>query len=220
METKGIYTGEMVKFGWKTMKDNLGFFIGLLLLSCIVVMAPQIIACIVAKKVVFLGVILYIVYIVLNCVVTMGLIKISLKFCDNEKGTIGDLFSCFPLFSKYLYSSILFILIIIGGIILLIFPAIIWGIKFGLYPYFIVEKGMGPVEALKASSRATMGAKWDLLGFGFVVGVINTIGVLCLLIGLFATVPLTMVAVALVYRKLLSQTETVQSPTEAAGVIQ
>ena len=220
METKGIYIGETVKFGWKTMKSNLLFFIGILLLSWIVVAVPQIIAGLVIEKVVFLGLIFYIVYIILYCVVSMGLMKISLKFCDNEKGTIGDLFSCFHLFFKYLLSSILFILIIFGGMILLIFPAVIWGIKFCLYPYFIVEKGMGPVEALKASSRTTMGAKWELLGFGFVVGVINTIGVLCLLIGLFATVPITLVAVALVYRKLLSQTETVQSPTEAAGAIQ
>ena len=96
--------------------------------------------------------------------------------------------------------------------ILLIFPAFIWGIKFCLYPYFIVEKGMGPIEALQASSRATMGAKWDLLGFWSVIGVINVLGFFCLLIGLFATVPTTMVAMALVYRKLLSQTETVQAP--------
>ncbi len=207
MEKKGFYIGEVVKFGWKTMKENLGFFIALLLLAGFVQAAPRLIADYAVKKVIFLGVIFYLVYLVLVCVVGMGMIKISLKFCDKEKGRFADLFSCFPLFFKYLFSNLLYSLIVFGGTILLIFPGIIWGIKFSLWPYFIVEKKMGPVEALKASAKTTMGAKWDLLGFWAVTGVINILGVLCLVIGIFATFPTTMVATALVYRKLLSQTE-------------
>jgi len=41
--------------------------------------------------------------------------------------------------------------------------------------------------------------------FGFVLAGINILGTLALLIGLFATIPTTMVATAFVYRKLLSQ---------------
>lgn len=218
METKGIYVGEVMRFGWRTMKANLGFFIVLLLVAGLVQLVPQSIGDYIIEEVVFLGLIFYLLSFVLSFVVTMGLIKISIQFCDNEKGTFSDLFSCFPLFFKYLFSYILYVLIMIAGVILLIFPAVIWGIKFGLFPYFIVEKRLGPVEALKASARTTMGAKWDLLGFGFVAFVINLIGVLCLFIGIFATLPTTMVATALVYRKLLSQTESVQLPAEAAGV--
>jgi len=219
METKGIYVGEVVKFGWRTMKENLGFFIGLLLVYLIVIYAPWVIAHYVVEGI-FLRVIFYLIFIVLSIVVSMGLIKIALKFCDNEKGSFGDLFSCFPLFFKYLFGTILYSLILIGGTILLIFPGVIWGIKFSLFQYFIVDKGLGPVEALKASARTTMGAKWDLLGFWFVACVIIYIGILCLLIGIFATAPTVMVATALVYRKLLSQTEAAQPPAEAAGVTQ
>ena len=107
-------------------------------------------------------------------------------------------------------------LICVAGMILLIFPMFIWGIKFQFFPYFIVEKGLGPVEALKASSRITMGAKWDLLGLWSVLGVIVILGMLCLGIGIFAAMPTVMVAVALTYRKLLSQTETARPPVEAA----
>jgi len=220
METKGIYPGEVVKFGWKTMKANVGFFIGLLLVFWILGFAPQLIADYVVEEILFLRVILYIIYIVLSGVLAMGMIKICLKFCDNVKGTFGDLFSCFPLFFKYLFSFILYMLIVVGGTILLIFPGVIWAIKFGFFPYFIVEKGLGPVESLKASSRITLGAKWDILGLWFVLVVINVLGILCLGIGIFATGATTMVAIALTYRKLLSQTETAQPQTEETGVTQ
>lgn len=219
METKGIYAGEVVKYGWRTMKENLVFFIGLLIVAYLIMLLPFVFAQYIVEGLI-IRLVLYLLYIVLSIVVSMGLIKIALKFCDNEKGSFGDLFSCFPLFFKYLFGAILYSLILIGGTILLIFPGVIWGIKFSLFGYFIVDKGLGPVEALKASSRTTMGAKWDLLGFWFVACVIIYIGILCLLIGIFAAAPTVMVATALVYRKLLPQTEAAQPPAEAAGVTQ
>jgi uncharacterized membrane protein len=207
MQTKRIYIGEIVRFGWRKMKENLGFFIVLLLVAWLVQIVPQLIGDYLIDRQIILGLTLYLISFILNIAVTMGLIKVSLRFSANKKGTFGDLFSCFPLFFKYLVSYILYGLLMIAGLILLIFPAIIWGIKFGLFPYFIVDKGLGPIAALKASAKTTMGAKWDLLGFGFIVFIINLLGVLCLVIGIFATIPTTMVATAFVYRRLLSQTK-------------
>lgn len=207
MQKKGIYIGEIIRFGWRTMKENLGFFIVLLLIVSIVPLVPRLIGDYFIDRQIILGLTLYLISFVLNIVVAMGLIKVSLRFSANKKGTFGDLFSCFPLFFKYLFGSILYLLMVYAGLFLLIFPGIIWGIKFGLFPYFIVDKGLGPIKALKASARTTMGARWDLLGFGFVAFIINLLGVLCLVIGSFATIPTTMVATALVYRRLLSQTK-------------
>ena len=224
METKGIHIGEAIRFGWKTMKSNIGFFIGLLLVAWVIQLVPQTISSVIQNgdfdlslgAFLVLIAIFTIISIVLSSLITMGLIKVSLKFCDNEKGSIGDLFSTFPLFFKYLLGLILYILILIAGAILLVFPAVIWGIKYSLFPYFIVEKGAGPIEALKLSSETTMGAKWDLLGFWWVISIINLLGFFSLIIGIFASFPTTMVASALVYRKLLSQTESEQSTQPAA----
>jgi len=46
--------------------------------------------------------------------------------------------------------------------------------------------------------------------FDLLLGLINLLGAICLLIGLFATIPTTMVATAFVYRKLLAQIEVAQ----------
>ena len=126
-----------------------------------------------------------------------------------SKGEFADLFSCFPLFFKFLFSYILYSLIVCGGYVLLIIPGIIWGIKFWFFDYFVIDKWLGPVEALKKSYGITTGVKWNLFVFFLAVIGINLLGALCLLIGLFVTIPTTMVATAFVYRKLLAQTETV-----------
>jgi len=218
MEAKGIYIGEVVKFGWKTMKANIGFFIGLLLAFWLLMIGPQFLAGFLEERIIFLSIIFYIIAFVLQFALTLGLIKICIMFCDNQKGTIGDLFSCFHLFFKYLLATILYVVLVAVGFVLLIFPGVIWAIKFVFYPYFIIDKNQGVIDSLKASSRITMGAKWDLLGFYFVFFIINLLGMVCLIIGLFATVPTTMVAFALIYRKLLSQTESQQpQATEATA---
>jgi len=203
---------EAVRFGWNTTRSNFGFFIGLLIVVGLIYFIPDFIAELLKKDAPVLSFIIDIVSWALGIIVQMGLIKIALRFCDNKKAKLADLFSCPSLFFKYLFGLILYELIVLGGTMLLIIPGIIWAIKFQFFDYFIVDKELGPIEALKRSSAITRGAKWDLFFFNLLLGFINFLGALCLLIGLFVTVPTAMLAMAFVYRKLLTQKETSQAP--------
>ena len=109
-------------------------------------------------------------------------------------------------FFDYLIGSILYGLIVVVGLILLIIPGIIWAIKFQFFDYLIVDKGLGPIDALEKSSDITRGVKWDLFAFGILLAIINILGFLCLVVGLFVTIPVTLVAMAFVYRELLPET--------------
>jgi len=137
----------------------------------------------------------------------VGFLKVTLRFCDQEKGRLSDLFSQYRLFFKYFLAYILYGLIVLGGIILFIIPGIIWAIKFQFFPYLIIDKKLGPIEALKQSAAITQGVKWQLWVFSLATGVVNIIGALLLIVGLFVTIPVTMLATAFVYRKLLARTE-------------
>lgn len=210
MTAEKFSISEAIHFGWNTMKSNLGFFIGLLILVFLFSSLSSIIAAKATEANIFLGIIFYIADFSLSIIISIGLVKIALRFCDNEKGRFADIFSQYPLFPQYLVGSILYGLIVFAGTILLIIPGIIWGIQFCFYDYFIVDKGLGPIEALKRSSAITRGVKWDLFVFFLILSGINLLGALCLLIGLFVTIPTTMVALAFVYRKLMAQAEIVQ----------
>jgi len=202
---------EAISFGWDVAKNNLGFFILLLILVAVIFIVLDFIRELTLAKVnIFFLLIFYLIGIVVGTIIAMGLVKISLKFYDNEKVKISDLFSSYPLFFKYLIGDILYRLIIIGGLILLIVPGIIWAIQFQFFGYLIIDKGLGPIEALKKSSKITKGAKWDLFLLGILLVLINILGALALLVWLFITIPTTMIANAFVYRKLLSQTETLK----------
>jgi hypothetical protein len=194
------------------MNDNLGFFIGLLILVGFIWLAPGFITALLSKVIpseeyVISSIIIHVIFGVLLLVVRMGLTRIALRFCDNERGRFTDLFSCFPLFFKFLIGLILYSLIILVGTLLLIIPGIIWAIQFRFFEYLIVDKGLGPIEALRKSAAITKGAKWDLFLLDLLFTLLHLLGGICLLVGLFATIPTTTVAMAFVYRKLLVQME-------------
>ena len=75
-------------------------------------------------------------------------------------------------------------------------------IRFQFYQYLIIEKKSGPIQALKTSWRMTRGSAWNLFILWLIIIIINLAGALALGIGLFFTVPTTMVAMAYVYKKL------------------
>jgi uncharacterized membrane protein len=87
---------------------------------------------------------------------------------------------------------------------LLIVPGFIWMIKYEYVPYLIVDKDSPVREAFSESGRITSGIKWPLFWFAMLLGLINIAGALFFMIGLFASIPTTIVAVAYVYRKLSS----------------
>lgn len=65
---------------------------------------------------------------------------------------------------------------------------------------------MGPLESLKQSWNATKGETLQLFVFGLLMVGLNIIGALLFGIGLLVTVPITMIAVVYIYKKLSGAT--------------
>lgn len=147
---------------------------------------------------------------------SIGLTRIQLNILDEQKASVGQLFQANGVFWQYLGATILYALIVVGGLLLLIVPGIIWAIKYQFAPMLVVDKKMGPVDALKRSGVITKGHKGWLLGYGIVLFFINLAGLLALLVGLVLTVPWTMMASIWVYRKLETSIETTKTAVATA----
>lgn len=217
MAYKRFNISDVLGFGWNVMKANLGFFIGVGIVGVFLHILPNIIYQItinphlVQQRTIRPDALLVIIPVmvlasVISIIVNIGFIKIALSFCDARKPGFGTLFNLHGCFWRFMGTIILYTLIVCAGLLLLIIPGIIWAVKYSLCTYFVVDKGLGPVQALKASSRTTMGVKFELFGFGVLCGLIDNLGMLCLIVGIFATYPTVMVARALVYRHLAAQT--------------
>jgi uncharacterized membrane protein len=209
---RNVFISQSLSYGWATMKKNLGFFILLIIVMGLIQGIPSGLVNALQKQNPGLAALVNIGAVVLQLIVSMGLIRILLNVFDSGKAEIGDLFSAVNFFFYYLGGAILYGLIVFGGLLLLIVPGIIWSIKFQFFGYFIIDKGMGPIEALKASARITQGVKWELFAFGLLLSLINLAGLLCLVVGVFATIPTTWMASVFVYRHLLATADTPAIP--------
>ena len=204
---------DLISYAWGTVTSNIGFFIQVALVYIGVSIAFAIPGYFLeANKTagdVSYGIAnaaLQILNQIVGIMIAIGWFRICLAFCDGYKPSVGMLFDYHGCFWKYIGASILYSLIIIGGILLLVVPGIIWSVKFGLYAYFVIDKGLSPVDALKASARATEGMKWHWFGFTSLCGSIMILGFMCLLVGAVVSYPVAMIAMALGYRQLSAQT--------------
>jgi uncharacterized membrane protein len=217
VDKKDFLIEEALRFGWNTMKDNFWFFVGVLIVAGVITGIPHGIASAFEDSSEGLSFLFRVVGWIVDIIISIGLITIALKFLDGQKPEFKDLFAFQPHFINYLGASILTALTVIGGFILLFVPGVYWAIKFQFYGYSVVDQGSDPILAMRRSARITKTVKWKLLGFGILCALINMLGFICLIVGIFATLPTTIVAYAYVYRKLLGQTPTAQvEPAEVA----
>ncbi len=198
---------ESVILGFELAKKNILFFIGIFVIVAVIFIVSESLQFGSAAKTGVSGYgIVNIISFLVNVVISMGLIKISLEFVDKKKPKFSDLLYIKP-FWYFLLGSLMRGVITVIGLILLIIPGIVFSIRLQFVTYLIVDKNMHPIDAIKKSWAMTKGNTWNLFFFGILLALINILGALILLVGLFVTVPLTMLATTFVYRKLLLQSK-------------
>ena len=142
---------------------------------------------------------------VLSMIISLGMVHVSLILSEDQRPRVADLFELAPRVGVYILAMICYFLVVLGGMVLLIIPGFIFSIKYGQFSYVVADEELGPVASVKRSGELTQGAKWQLLGFGMVLMLINLAGALCLLVGLLVTIPASMIASAHVFRQLQAQ---------------
>lgn len=202
MQEKGFSIGEALHFGFLSWKSRPFFYSGIALFAVILPLIPYIFLQALPSGVGFTAFLLNLIYFSLVVIAEIGFCQIALLAARKESIVFSDFFSKTHLFFPYLLAEILYFLAIFFGLLLLIIPGIYFAIRFSLFRFFIVDRSFSAIDALKASSQATVGVKWDLLLFGIAAVILNIIGLLLFGIGALITTPITWFAFASIYVKL------------------
>ena len=149
-------------------------------------------------------ILVFLVTTVFQVVTGIGLTRIQLDVVDGKKPNFAELFDPQALFWKYLWTTVVYSLIVFGGLLLLVVPGVIWAIKYQFALTLVVDKKMGLNEALKTSGRITKGHKGWLFGLTILVVLMQLATIFTLFIGLIVTVPLANIIYIVVYRYLES----------------
>ncbi|MGA2449273.1 MAG: hypothetical protein ABTD50_11385 [Polyangiaceae bacterium] len=132
----------------------------------------------------------------------VGFLRIVLDVARDQPVRFWTLFSGGSQMWTMLASNVLVGLATFAGVLLLIVPGIIIALGMALAPYYVVDAGLGPVQAMKASWAATDGHRGDILVL-FLTGIgLTLLGLLMLVLGLAATGPTFALAQAIVFTRM------------------
>lgn len=193
---------EALRFGWRTTRVNLGYFLGIGILYLVITLSLNGAVYKVNAYSEGWALLAGIVALVAGMIMDVGLAVISLRFADGREARVADLFIHFPLAPAYFIATLITALMVVAGLVLLVVPGVFLMVLFQFYAYPIVDEGAGAVAAMRRSAAMTRGDRWRLFLFVLLTLLINIGGALCLLVGLFVSVPVTLISRAYIFRRL------------------
>lgn len=141
--------------------------------------------------------------VVLQGAMAVGFNLLIIKKLAFGKLDLGDLFKGFNFFLPSLVAHILISIFVAIGLIFCIVPGLVLGAMYMFSFVFILDKKMDFWPAMQASAEIV---KKDYVGFTLfflVLGLLQLLGVLACFVGLFVTIPIAYVAIAVAYRDLV-----------------
>lgn len=118
--------------------------------------------------------------------IAMSLEWVFLRAARREAFRISDVFAVFERgYWNAVGGFVLKSIIIIGGFLLLIVPGIIFAIRLSFVELLIIDRKMGPIEAIRESWDMTHGHGMTIFLMGLLAIPIVLLGLLALMIGIF-----------------------------------
>ncbi|WP_428819466.1 hypothetical protein [Microbulbifer sp. MCCC 1A16149] len=137
-----------------------------------------------------------------------GMIMIGIKIARNEEVSGTEVFAHFDKILPLAAGMILMYLLVTLGFILLIIPGIYLAIGYIMMLPLIVDKNLGPWQALEVSRKAVTKHWFPVFGFMIVMMLLYFAGFLALLIGLIWAIPTLSIAYGVLYRNMFGGHET------------
>lgn len=175
-------TGRWIGAAWRLVQTDIWTYIALALLSSIISSAVPII---------------------LQGPMIAGFHIFTIKKLTGRQSEFGDLFKGFDYFVPTLVATLLIAVFTALGVIACIIPGLVIAAMYKFTYLFIVDKKMDFWPAMQASHAIV---KQDYFGFTIFLLVavgVNILGVLCCIVGVFVTIPITYAAITIAYHEIV-----------------
>jgi len=127
----------------------------------------------------------------------------TMKKLMGRNADIGDLFKGFNYFVPTLVASLLIGLFVFGGTLLCLIPGLVVAAMYKFTYLFIVDKRMDFWPAMQASHAVVKNDYFGFTMFLLLAVLVDLLGFICCIVGLFIAVPVTFVAITVAYQELV-----------------
>ncbi|MDB5189443.1 MAG: hypothetical protein JWL82_400 [Parcubacteria group bacterium] len=201
---KTLSVTDCISFGWRTFKARPWFFIGVSLIVVAISFVSGLLQGFAASALGKTpgGIVSFLISLLADNLIAIGILSIYLKAHDAVMSAEFKDFMRFKLYWVFLAASILVSFLTIVGLVLLIIPGIIVMTMLCFTATLIVDRNLGPIEAIKESARLTKGNRWKIFLLLIVVVLLNIVGAIALIVGVLIAMPISMLALVHAYRTL------------------
>lgn len=191
---------ECLNYGWMTFKGKPWFFVQATALIFAISMVCDYMKSEFSSHIA--GGILSLVSLAIMILLAMTQVRLGLAAHDAPGSlTFRTLWAPHP-FWKFTGAYLLTAIMVFAGFILLIVPGLILATMLMFTSYLVMDRGMGPIEAIKESIRMTKGNRWQIFYLLLALIGINILGFLAVFVGLLVSAPVSLITMAYAYRKL------------------
>jgi uncharacterized membrane protein len=156
-----------------------------------------------------LGIVLHLVSLIVNFAVsaffTAGIANFALKVARGQPYAFGDVFAGGPFFLSVLVAHVVMSLGITLGLILLVVPGVILGVGLSMAVPLIVDRNLGPIDALSESWKLTEGNRLNIFILWLIAVGLVIAGACACGVGLLLVAPLLWIAWLYVYLRMTGQ---------------
>src|SRR5713226_2558446 len=200
MKHRPISIRQAFDFAWPTFKKRFGLFTAVLLtiLGAWVVLEIVVIAG--QRYGILLWAVMHLAFLIFVAGVEVGFLKVCLALYAGAEPTFTDTFRHLALGPRFLAGQMLYLLMVVIGLLLFVVPGAYLGLRYALFGFCMAAGETDLMRSFKRSAILSAGIKVYLLWIFVALFVLNALGASLLGLGLFITVPLSVLMMTAVYR--------------------
>lgn len=190
MVMKKVKIRASLKEGWLQFNKRPWYLMGLFLATAVLIMVTS-------SQNALATALSYIVY--------GGYLALLLKHYAGKSIQFDDLFDIDKRWVYFAFLGVIKTILIMLGFVCFIIPGIYLAIRWMFAELFVIDKGMRPLEALKASSELTEGYRWKLFLFGIASMLLVFVSLFAFIVGALIASIVVQFAAIRIYKDLQSK---------------
>jgi hypothetical protein len=189
-------------FAWPIFKKRFGLFTAVLLTIFGAWVTLEIVVIAGQRFGILLWAVAHLAFLILLAGMEVGFLQICLALSDGGEPKFFDTFAHLTLGPKFFAGQVVYLLMVVIGLLLLVGPGVYLGVRYALFGFCVAAGETNLARSFQHSAILTKGAKPHLLWVFVVLLVLNVFGASLLGLGLFITVPLSVLMMTALYRQL------------------
>lgn len=132
----------------------------------------------------------------------VGLVRLYLATLRGEGADFATVFGGADRTLALIAARLLSSVAVLVGLALFVVPGVLVALSLMMAPYYVVDRRLGPIEAMRASRSATEGQRGELFALSLAMGGIMLVGIVACCVGVVVAEPVVALAQALVYARI------------------